>query len=304
MRIIRSGDRGPAVEDVQRRLLSLGYELGRTGVDGVFLGRTCEAVKAFQLSLGLAEDGLVGEETWSALVDATFTLGDRMLYLRMPHFHGRDVRVLQQALNSLGFACGSTDGIFGAYTERALREFQRNIGQPVDGIAGPDAVSALMALRHVWEGKEAGPHSQARTGPARVAEHLPRIRLGVVGLDEAGAETARRVANLATATNPDAGIVLLERLDARRDGLVAVVAICAGGTASAIPGRPLVSAAEPELFGGRLLAALATARAECSDVVVELGGEGMARDEVNLQRAAVMLLDAVCEAFDRGQGAW
>ena len=76
MRPVRPSDRGPAVEDIQRRLLALGYDLGPTGVDGVFLGQTAEAVRSFQLSHGLSEDGVVGEETWSALVDAGFTLGD------------------------------------------------------------------------------------------------------------------------------------------------------------------------------------------------------------------------------------
>ena len=69
MRPLRSGDKGPGVEDIQRRLLTLGFELGRTGIDGVFLGRTLEAVRAFQRAQGLDEDGLVGDETWSALVD-------------------------------------------------------------------------------------------------------------------------------------------------------------------------------------------------------------------------------------------
>ena len=95
MRPVRPGARGPAVEDIQRRLLALGYDLGRTGVDGVFLGLTADAVRSFQSVNGLSEDGVVGDETWSALVDAGFKLGDRMLYLRLPHFHGHDVLALQ-----------------------------------------------------------------------------------------------------------------------------------------------------------------------------------------------------------------
>src|SRR5450759_569983 len=137
VRHIRKGDRGPAVEDVQRRLLVLGEDLGTTGVDGCFLGATYAAVVAFQRERGLDEDGEVGPETWAALVDATFTLGDRLLYLRYPYLHGADVRSLQQALNALGFACGETDGIFGAFTERAVREFQANMGLDADGIVGP-----------------------------------------------------------------------------------------------------------------------------------------------------------------------
>ena len=70
MRSVRPGNRGPAVEDIQRRLLSLGYELGPTGVDGVFLGLTSEAVRAFQQEHALSEDGVVGDETWSVSLHA------------------------------------------------------------------------------------------------------------------------------------------------------------------------------------------------------------------------------------------
>ena len=87
MRPIREGDRGAAVEDVQRRLITLGADLGPTGVDGVFFGATLAAVRAFQHVRGLDEDGEVGDHTWAALVDATFSLGDRLLYLRHPYLH-------------------------------------------------------------------------------------------------------------------------------------------------------------------------------------------------------------------------
>jgi len=177
MRPVRVGDRGAAVEDIQRRLRMLGYELGITGIDGVFFGLTAEAVRAFQQEHGLAEDGLVGDETWSALVDATFTLGDRMLYLRLPYFHGHDVALLQEALNALGFTCGSVDRIFGPFTEHAVREFQRNSGLPPDGIAGEETLRAIIALRHVWEGKDSRAHSAARTAPVRACEGLSRARL-------------------------------------------------------------------------------------------------------------------------------
>lgn len=80
---------------------------------------TCDAVRMFRQSEGLPPGDFVDERTWSALVDASFSLGDRMLYLRMPHFHGADVRSLQKILEVLGFVVGRSDGIFGAHTERA-----------------------------------------------------------------------------------------------------------------------------------------------------------------------------------------
>jgi peptidoglycan hydrolase-like protein with peptidoglycan-binding domain len=296
MRPVRPGDRGPAVEDIQRRLLSLGYDLGPTGVDGVFLGLTDEAVRAFQKQFALSEDGIVGEETWSALVDAGFTFGDRTLYLRLPHFHGRDVRLLQQALNALGFACGATDGIFGAFTEGAVREFQRNSGLPSDGIVGPGTARTILNLRHVWEGKDGRPHSEAQVAPARAAEVLARVPILVEGADERGVRIAERVCNLARATT-DASLLRVAEPGETAPGNGVLFRLCATGTEKAMTGRPHVRMTEPDLLHARLLTALGSLSRGCREVVWELGAASPL-GEVEEQRIAVRVLDEVCAAFD------
>lgn len=58
---------------------------------------------------------------------------------------GADVTKLQTALNALGYACGAADGIFGAKTEAAVRNFQRDHSLTVDGIAGKATQAALYA---------------------------------------------------------------------------------------------------------------------------------------------------------------
>lgn len=296
MKAVRPSDRGPAVEDIQRRLLALGYDLGPTGVDGVFLGATFEAVRSFQEVHRLAEDGIVGDETWSALVDAGFTIGDRMLYLRLPHFHGRDVCTLQEALNVLGFACGAVDGIFGAFTEHAVREFQRNTALPADGIVGPDTVRTLLNLRHVWEGKEALAHSGAHLAAARAAEVLERAPVAVLGDDEPGRRIAKRVVNLAHATTTCALMRLAGEDEEPAPGAT-VMHVCGTGAARDIPGRPVVNAHDPAALATRLVTALSSLTATGHDLVVELGESGEL-DEQGEQRMAVILLDAICAAFD------
>jgi hypothetical protein len=295
MKPVRPSDRGPAVEDIQRRLLALGYDLGPTGVDGVFLGATTQAVSSFQRERSLDEDGFVADETWSALVDAGFTLGDRMLYLRVPHFHGADVCALQQALSVLGFACGAIDCIFGAFTERAVREFQVNSGLPADGIAGPETARTIFGLRHVWEGKDPQAHSAAHIAPARAAEVLTRVRLVVVGDDEAGERVAERLVNLAHASTEQALMHVLAPGEVVAPGVV-TLRLCGNGIARIVRGRPVVSMGAPELLVPRLVTALAGAKGS-REIVVEIG-EAPAADEREDQRAAVLLLDAVCVAFD------
>lgn len=292
---VRQGDRGPAVEDIQRRLLMLGYDLGPTGVDGVFLGRTAEAVAVFQEAGGLAEDGVVGERTWSALVDATFTLGDRMLYLRHPYFHGRDVQNLQGALNVLGFACGRPDGIFGPYTERAVREFQANCGQAPDGIVGPETVAAVRGLRHVWEGKDPTAPAALPVGEARRAEVLRGNEVAVVAAGPL-AEVAERLANLARAAEEcsdlrvsGGGVSGAERL---------VLLLRAPGDAAGHDARPVVTAegTSPEALAARMLTALSSSGRGRAEVLVEVPPE-VVEGEREAQRFAVALLDAVCAAL-------
>lgn len=107
---------------------------------------TRAAVEAFQHQRGLRVDGVCGPQTWAVLVEAGWTLGDRFLYLRRPMLRGDDVADLQRRLSALGFDTGRVDGIFGELTAAGLREFQRNVGLPVDGILG---ASTLRELRRV-----------------------------------------------------------------------------------------------------------------------------------------------------------
>ena len=69
---LRLGSRGEAVKELQRDLVRLGYNIGRTGVDGIFGPNTQGAVIAFQRGHPpLAVDGIVGPQTWAALGRAT-----------------------------------------------------------------------------------------------------------------------------------------------------------------------------------------------------------------------------------------
>jgi N-acetylmuramoyl-L-alanine amidase len=145
---IARGDHGAAVADLQRRLVELGHDVPPGERAGTFGPGTEAAVRAFQTQRRVRVDGICGPETWSALVESGFTLGDRLLCLRAPMLRGDDVGALQRRLNALGFDAGREDAIFGPQTHRALTEFQRNAGITVDGIAGPDTVRALDRLGH------------------------------------------------------------------------------------------------------------------------------------------------------------
>jgi len=149
MQTFAKGDRGNEVVDIQIKLAQLGYSLGPNGADGCFGDATEAAVKEFQNDRGLVVSGEVDKETWRALVEATYKFGERLIYLRSPFYRGDDVRQLQDYLNTLGFNTGQVDGIYGETTERAVREFQRNVGLPSDGIFGPSTLNAIHNFRHL-----------------------------------------------------------------------------------------------------------------------------------------------------------
>lgn len=64
---LRRGSKGEYVEELQKSLQKLGYDLGPCGVDGDFGRATEAAVKAFQTDQGLKVDGICGPATWAAL---------------------------------------------------------------------------------------------------------------------------------------------------------------------------------------------------------------------------------------------
>ena len=157
MQPLRLGDRGPAVADVQAALLGLGLlAVAPSASPGaaadasdaaVFDPATELAVRHFQQVRGLSVDGRVGEETYRALSEARWSLGDRLLrYDPERLMRGDDVTALQERLLELGYDAGRADGILGPETEVGLRAFQRDYGLTSDGTCGPATMRALRQL--------------------------------------------------------------------------------------------------------------------------------------------------------------
>jgi N-acetylmuramoyl-L-alanine amidase len=177
MQTLSRGHRGGAVLDIQARLGSLGHPID-PNEHGNFGPSTEVAVRTFQERRHLIVDGIVDEHTWAELVEAGYSLGDRVLYLRYPYFRGDDVRNLQAGLNLLGFDAGREDGIFGGRTDRAVHDFQRNVGLPPDGIVGDTTVEGLRRLRPVGPGPG---RADVREGEAlrRLSASLQGARIAV-----------------------------------------------------------------------------------------------------------------------------
>mgnify|MGYP002525210335 CR=1 FL=1 len=65
---LKCGSKGNYVVILQKKLLTLGYKLPKYGSDGSFGSETEAAVKQFQADNKLKVDGIVGKNTWAALL--------------------------------------------------------------------------------------------------------------------------------------------------------------------------------------------------------------------------------------------
>lgn len=143
---ISAGADGPEVAAIQQRLLVHGFAVGT--IDGSYGARTTSAVSAFQQSKRLDSDGIVDKETWTALAadpapasenlqgnaaneNSAPVAGNPALSKGAA---GSKVKTLQVRLEMQGYDPGPIDGIFGARTATAVKNFQEYKGLTADGV--------------------------------------------------------------------------------------------------------------------------------------------------------------------------
>lgn len=168
VKVLAKGDEGSEVKELQELLIKLGYSLGSLGADGSFGSKTLTAVKAFQKSVGLTQDGIVGPQTLEQLRVAAENLANRKAYTKKqfvedvqrilgagvdgipgPITMSKTITVsryknrkhpvvvpIQKRLYALGYTeIGDADGIAGSAFEKAMKHFQRDFGLYADGEA-------------------------------------------------------------------------------------------------------------------------------------------------------------------------
>ncbi|MFC3242677.1 N-acetylmuramoyl-L-alanine amidase [Gordonia humi] len=159
MPVLRLGDHGSAVAEVRAILVLRGLlPPAPTAAPGderspwsppeaVFDAACDRAVRAFQQERGLIVDGLVGSATYTALREASYQLGSRVLLYRLSApMAGDDVATLQSRLQNLGFYHGLVDGVFGEVTHNSVGLYQTEYGLSSDGICGPETLRSLNRL--------------------------------------------------------------------------------------------------------------------------------------------------------------
>jgi peptidoglycan hydrolase-like protein with peptidoglycan-binding domain len=129
----KTGDEGPEVYALQYLLRAEGYSLT---ADGEFGPKTASTVKNFQEAKGLTIDGIVGPDTWQALIQGHTvkkgSVGEAVWAVQhlLKYKHGQEL---------------APDGVFGDETDAAVRNLQTAYGLKVDGIVGKNTWKALVA---------------------------------------------------------------------------------------------------------------------------------------------------------------
>ena len=149
-----------------------------------------DEIRSFQQERGLHVTGELNDQTQRALEEARWKLGDRSLYLQQsPYMRGDDVAALQARLTEMGFHCGRVDGIFGAMTEAAVKEFQKSVGVVVDGKCGPATIIGLLRLTKIVSG---GAPAALRES-ALQKNRGPALANKVIVIDPGSAEYEREI---------------------------------------------------------------------------------------------------------------
>jgi len=144
---LRNGDRGPSVKRLNEILATNGFAAPSSSVFG---SKTLLAVQSYQKSRKLTVDGIVGLQTWTALLKDLPEVADTdpspfkvesSAHPERPTLESPAesavVEELQRHLIDEGLDPGSVDGVFGRNTTAAVTAFQRASGLTPDGVCGP-----------------------------------------------------------------------------------------------------------------------------------------------------------------------
>lgn len=150
--VLKEGDRGAQVEQVQQLLIARGFLDGKA--DGVYGAATVEAIRAFQESMGLDADGICGDQTLQLLTGIDIeddsenateesTVGGDDEYVIKLGSSGDDVADVQNMLIAMGYMEGAADGVCDENTVEGIKRFQESVGIDPDGIAGARTLDAI-----------------------------------------------------------------------------------------------------------------------------------------------------------------
>lgn len=195
--ILRYGDRNVFVQQIQYYLSVIAtYNNAISTIDSIdsfFGNQTSNAVRSFQKTYGLTQDGIVGETTWNKIYEVYSSIQGSINTNQIPAYPGLviqkgatgdDVLAIQEALNTVSTINSNIpviveDGIFGDFTEASVIAFQNAFGLTPDGIVGPLTWEELFTEQNnIINGSNASPAYPTYPGTAlRINSRGENVRL-------------------------------------------------------------------------------------------------------------------------------
>ena len=139
--ILKIGNQGVEVEDLQQKLIKLKYLSGVA--DGYFGKNTERAVLNFQNDYNLKVDGIVGPDTWKVIENKIKVLGMDLFQTIKEGGQNDYVIDLKIKLKKLGFYNNEINDYFDKATKESVIQFQKDNKLKADGIVGPDTWKAI-----------------------------------------------------------------------------------------------------------------------------------------------------------------
>lgn len=138
---LRNGVEHPVVASLQERLMNLGF-MDNDEPTQYFGDVTEAAVKTFQRQNGLAQDGIVGSATLSAIMQPS-----AKYYSVAKGVSGDDISRIQTRLYELGYLAKEemVSGSYGDVTESAVKKLQEVNGLTPDGKVGRQTMNLLYS---------------------------------------------------------------------------------------------------------------------------------------------------------------
>lgn len=158
---LRVGSSGSNVTVMQQYLNGLGVVytgVNRLNVDGKYGAATRDAVRRFQKQFSLAADGVIGKNTWNAIVAVYLSVAAyRPLDVTTKYpgvlsagSSGDHVRFIQSYLNTVrkqynyNWPNLTVDGRFGANTALAVAGYQSAYNLSIDGKVGRNTWASML----------------------------------------------------------------------------------------------------------------------------------------------------------------
>lgn len=152
--VLRPGDKGEQVRELQHRLFQLAW-WGET-MTGTYEAETRAAVAGFQEKRGFESTGVVDQRTWKRLVsmsetpthDQKFNILHPGPTLFGPGMDGDGVREVQARLIQISWLFGDVTGTYDDATVDAVRGFQAKREIPVTGAVDQRTLDRLVAMTY------------------------------------------------------------------------------------------------------------------------------------------------------------